>query len=43
LKDSEIIEFSTHHEDLDSYRDTESGKVPDSEFEELNARKQNER
>ena len=27
LEDSEIIEFSTHHEDSDSYRLTESGKV----------------
>ena len=27
LEDSEILEFSTHHEDEDSYRDEESGKV----------------
>lgn len=27
LEDSEIIEFSTHHEDSDSYRDEPSGKV----------------
>jgi mannose-6-phosphate isomerase-like protein (cupin superfamily) len=27
LEDSEMIEFSTHHEESDSYRDTESGKV----------------
>ncbi|MAG91153.1 hypothetical protein CMO83_05450 [Candidatus Woesearchaeota archaeon] len=27
LEDSEIIEFSTHHEDSDSYRDEASGKV----------------
>ena len=27
LEDSEIIEFSTHHEDSDSYRDEVSGKV----------------
>ncbi|MBU0614629.1 MAG: cupin domain-containing protein [Nanoarchaeota archaeon] len=27
LEDSEIIEFSTHHEDSDSYRDEESGKA----------------
>ena len=27
LENSEIIEFSTHHEDEDSYRDEESGKV----------------
>lgn len=29
LEDSEIIEFSTHHEDSDSYRLTESGRVDD--------------
>lgn len=33
LEDSEIIEFSTHHEDSDSYRDEVSGKV---NLEELN-------
>ncbi len=27
LEDSEIIEFSTHHEDSDSYREELSGKV----------------
>ena len=27
LEDSVMFEFSTHHEDSDSYRDTESGKV----------------
>src|SRR5580765_7724369 len=27
LEDSEIIEFSTHHEDADSYRDEVSGRV----------------
>jgi len=27
LENSEIIEFSTHHEDSDSYRDEKSGKV----------------
>ena len=27
LEDSEIIEFSTHHEDSDSYRLTKSGKA----------------
>ena len=27
LEDSEIIEFSTHHKDSDSYRDELSGKV----------------
>jgi len=40
LEDSEIFEFSTHHEDTDSYRDELSGRVdlssllvPASEFE----------
>jgi mannose-6-phosphate isomerase-like protein (cupin superfamily) len=33
LEDSEIMEFSTHHEDSDSYRDEESGKI---NLEELN-------
>jgi len=27
LENSEIMEFSTHHEDEDSYRDELSGKV----------------
>ena len=27
LEDSEIMEFSTHHEDSDSYREELSGKV----------------
>jgi mannose-6-phosphate isomerase-like protein (cupin superfamily) len=27
LEDSEIFEFSTHHEDSDSYRDEVSGKI----------------
>jgi quercetin dioxygenase-like cupin family protein len=27
LEDSKIIEFSTHHEDEDSYRDEVSGEV----------------
>ena len=27
LEDSKIIEFSTHHEDSDTYRDTESEQV----------------
>jgi mannose-6-phosphate isomerase-like protein (cupin superfamily) len=27
LKDSKIIEFSTHHDDNDTYRDSESEKV----------------
>jgi len=38
LKDSKIIEFSTHHEEDDSYRDVESGKVPDEEFRALKER-----
>lgn len=29
LEDSVIIESSTHHEDSDSYREEESGKVPE--------------
>lgn len=29
LEDTRFIEFSTHHEDEDSYRDTQSGKVED--------------
>ena len=33
LEDSEIIEFSTHHEDYDAYRDEESGKVDLSKLE----------
>ena len=33
LEDSEIIEFSTHHEDEDSYRDEVSGKVDLSTLE----------
>jgi mannose-6-phosphate isomerase-like protein (cupin superfamily) len=33
LDDSEMIEFSTHHMDNDSYRDVASGSVPASEFE----------
>lgn len=32
LEDSEMIEFSTHHEDDDSYRDVSSGEVPAGEF-----------
>ena len=35
IEDSEIVEFSTHHMEDDSYRDTESGKVPDDEFERI--------
>jgi quercetin dioxygenase-like cupin family protein len=32
---SEMMEFSTHHEENDSYRTTESGEVPDQEWTEL--------
>ena len=35
LHDSKIIEFSTHHEEGDSYRDVVSGKVPEDEFKNL--------
>lgn len=35
LEDSEMIEFSTHHMEDDSYRDAESGKVPPNEFESI--------
>jgi mannose-6-phosphate isomerase-like protein (cupin superfamily) len=35
LQDSEIIEFSTHHVEEDSYRDVPSGEVPPAEFAEL--------
>jgi mannose-6-phosphate isomerase-like protein (cupin superfamily) len=38
LVDSEIMEFSTTHMEDDSYRDAPSGKVPDVEFAELQAR-----
>ena len=38
LEDSEIIEFSTHHREDDSYRDVESGEVPEDEFRELLAK-----
>ena len=34
IEDSEIIEFSTHHEDTDSFRLTASGKIEN--IEELN-------
>lgn len=33
LEDSDIIEFSTHHEDEDSYRVSESEKINEKEFE----------
>jgi mannose-6-phosphate isomerase-like protein (cupin superfamily) len=37
LEDSRIIEFSTHHEDEDTYRDSESGQIDvDKLLRELN-------
>jgi mannose-6-phosphate isomerase-like protein (cupin superfamily) len=38
LEDSEIIEFSTHHVEEDSYRDEPSGRVPEQEFAALRER-----
>ena len=35
LKKSVIIEFSTHHEEMDSHRETQSEKIPEEEFGEL--------
>lgn len=35
LEDSEIIEFSTHHEDEDSYRVSESERIDEREFEKI--------
>jgi quercetin dioxygenase-like cupin family protein len=35
LQDSELIEFSTHHREDDSYREMESGKIPVEEFKGL--------
>ena len=35
LENSVVIEFSTHHEETDSYRDTQSEKIPEEEFREL--------
>mgnify|MGYP001585103941 FL=1 len=35
LEKSVIIEFSTHHEEEDSYRTTLSEKIPEEEFKEL--------
>jgi len=35
LTDAQIIEFSTHHEDNDSYRLSVSGKVPDDEMAQI--------
>jgi mannose-6-phosphate isomerase-like protein (cupin superfamily) len=38
LEESEIIEFSTHHVEEDSYRDEPSGRVPEAEFAALRER-----
>lgn len=38
LEESEIIEFSTHHVEEDSYRDEPSGRVPAAEFAALRAK-----
>ena len=35
LKKSVIIEFSTHHGETDSYRETQSEKIPKEEFKKL--------
>lgn len=35
LEKSVIIEFSTHHEETDSYRETQSEKIPEEEFKKL--------
>lgn len=35
LENSEIMEFSTHHMEEDSYRDEPSGAVPENEFNRL--------
>ena len=35
IEDSEIIEFSTHHEDEDSYRISNSEKISENEFDEI--------
>ena len=32
LEKSVIIEFSTHHEETDSHRETQSEKIPEKEF-----------
>ncbi len=36
LEESEIIEFSTHHEDEDSYRKVESGEVRTNDIDDVN-------
>ena len=38
LEESEIIEFSTHHVEEDSYRNEPSGRVPEAEFAALRAK-----
>ena len=38
LEESEIIEFSTHHVEEDSYRDEPSGRIPEAEFAALRER-----
>ena len=35
LARSDMIEFSTHHDDKDSYRETQSEKIPKREFKQL--------
>lgn len=35
IEESEMIEFSTHHEESDSYRETQSEEVPREEFKEI--------
>lgn len=35
LTDCEVMEFSTRHAEVDSYRETQSCEVPDAEFNEL--------
>ena len=35
LKHSKIIEFSTHHEDSDTYRDTKSGPITQETLQKL--------
>jgi len=35
IENSVIIEVSTHHEDDDSYRNTQSGEIPENEMQEI--------
>ena len=35
LEKSVIVEFSTHHEEEDTYRKTQSEKIPEEEFKKL--------